>query len=307
LSPATDYARVLQEIAAEIAPLAEAGKVADYIPELANVPPDRFGICLQFCDGRTYAHGHAATRFSIQSIAKVFLLTLAYAHRGEAIWERVGVEPSGNSFNSLVQLEYENGIPRNPFINAGAMVVADILLDVFTDPRQAVLDFVRAMSGTPDIQVNSRVAASERSVGYRNFALANFLKSYGNLHHPVDRVLDLYFCICSIEMSCCELAAAMQFYTRHGYGPYDRDYIQKRQIKRINAIMQTCGFYDEAGEFAFEVGLPGKSGVGGGIVAIHPGSFSVATWSPRLNDKGNSVLGLAALERLTTRLGVSIF
>ena len=307
MPPPTDYARVLREIATEIAPLSERGKVADYIPELANVAPDRFGLCLQFCDGRTYVHGHADTRFSIQSIAKVFLLTLAYAQRGEAIWRRVGVEPSGNSFNSLVQLEYENGIPRNPFINAGAMVVADILLDVYSDPQEVVLQFVRDMSGTADIVMNSRVAQSERSVGYRNFALANFLKSYGNLRHPVDRVLDLYFCICSIEMSCRELAAAMQFYTRHGYGPYASDYIEKRQIKRINAIMQTCGFYDEAGEFAFEVGLPGKSGVGGGIVAIHPGSFSVATWSPRLNAKGNSVLGLAALEQLTTRLGVSIF
>lgn len=302
-----DYARVLRDIAEEIRPLSGRGKVADYIPELAEVPADRFGLSLQFCDGRNYAIGSHATRFSIQSISKVFLLTQAFAHRGDNIWHRVGVEPSGNSFNSLVQLEYENGVPRNPLINAGAIVLVDILLDIYDDPCASVLQFVRDMSGTPDIEVNERVARSEKSVGYRNYALAYFLKSYGNLHHDVEQVLDVYFNLCAIEMSCDELAAAFQFYTRHGYGPYENEYIKRSQIKRINAIMQTCGFYDEAGEFAFEVGLPGKSGVGGGIVAIHPGSFSVATWSPRLNEKGNSVLGLAALERLTSRLGVSIF
>jgi glutaminase len=218
------------------------------------------------------------------------------------------VEPSGNAFNSLVQLEYEKGIPRNPLINAGAMVVCDVLMDRMNDPKKEILQFIHAIAGSDTVGFNERVAASEQEHGFRNAALANMVRSFGNIRHDINDILDLYFHICSIEMSCRELATAFLLFANHGTIPGTHEKIlSQSQTKRLNAVMQTCGFYDEAGEFSYSVGLPGKSGVGGGIVAIHPGLYAVATWSPRLNGKGNSVMGMKALELLTTKLGTSIF
>jgi glutaminase len=227
---------------------------------------------------------------------------------GDDLWNRVGVEPSGDPFNSLSQLENDSGIPRNPYINAGALVVADVLVSYFTNPKAALLAFLHELTGDSSIGFNETVAASEKSEGYRNFALVNYLKSFGNIENDAEEVLDFYFHQCSISMSCRELAQAFMIYANHGtLLDSDREFLTGRQVKRMNALMQTCGFYDEAGEFSFEVGLPGKSGVGGGIVAVHPNQYSVAVWSPPLNHKGNSALGMAALERLTTLTGFSIF
>ncbi len=301
------FQEILAEIKADLQPVWGQGQVADYIPELAGVDPDKFGMCLHVQDGEQYVLGDAHERFSIQSISKVFTLTLAIARLGEKLWERVDVEPSGNPFNSLVQLEYEQGIPRNPFINAGALVVCDVLLDEYEDALGTVLEFVRKLADAPSIDVNAAVAASEKAYGFRNIALANFIRSFGNLRNDIEQVLDLYFQICAIEMSCVELAQSFLFYTCHGYRPFEEAMLTPSQVRRMNALMQTCGFYDEAGEFAYEVGLPGKSGVGGGIVAFHPNRYSVAVWSPRLNPKGNSLLAMLALERLTTKLELSIF
>ena len=298
---------ILQSIHHDLTSFRGQGQPATYIPELARVDPDKFGISLQLLNGEHHGLGNFAEKFSIQSIAKVFSLTLAISKMGEKVWERVGVEPSGSRFNSLVQLEYEQGIPRNPFINAGAIVICDLLVSLCADPKSEVLSLVDDLADQPGIGFNPAVAASERKCGYRNFAMAHFLKSFGNLHNEVDEVLDLYFHICSIEMSCEELARAFLFYARHGHSALRPDLLSKSQTKRLNALMQTCGFYDEAGEFSFKVGLPGKSGVGGGIVAIHPKDYSVAVWGPRLNQKGNSVLGMKALELLTSRLEESIF
>ncbi len=302
-----DYQQLLTRIAHEIAPYRYEGKQADYIPELAMRDPDKFGMSLQFLDGQTYCYGDSDERFSIQSISKVFSTAAAFGLVGDALWERVGVEPSGSPFNSLVQLEYEKGKPRNPFINAGALVVADVLLSELPDPYGDMLGFMRELSGCPTISYDTKVAASEFDTGFRNAALAFLLKSFGNLRNSPKDVLALYFHYCSIEMSCTELARAFHLFARRSSLNCHIPDLTTSQLKRLNALMQTCGFYDESGDFTFKVGLPGKSGVGGGIAAVYPGFYSVAVWSPRLNAKGNSVMGMHALERLTSISEMSIF
>jgi len=282
--------------------------VAGYIPELAKIDPDKLGIALKTIDGTLHAAGDANEPFSIQSISKVFATSLVFSVIGDDLWRRVGKEPSGSSFNSLVQLEYENGIPRNPLINAGAIVVADMMIDILANPEKDFLSFIRRLAGDQNIHVDEKVKNSEKSTGFRNVALANFMKSFGNIHNHVDEVLDLYFMMCSVSMSCTQLANAFLFFANHGMIPATHEKILTiSQTKRLNALMQTCGFYDEAGEFTFRVGLPGKSGVGGGIVAILPKQYSVAVWSPGLNGKGNSESGMLLLELLTTKTGTSIF
>ena len=303
-----DYQKILDTIHEELNYHDVYGEVASYIPELAKVDPKKFGMHLYKSPDEHFSFGDSTEKFSIQSISKVFTLSIAMKILGEDLWDRLNVEPSGDPFNSLTQLEYENGIPRNPFINAGALVVADILVSNLDDPKQRLLDFVRKISGDPNIDYDYKVASSEKSTGYRNFALVNYMKALGNIKNEVDPVVDFYFHQCSLAMSCEELAKAFMLYANNGkILETGEKILSKTKIKRINALMQTCGFYDEAGEFTFEVGLPGKSGVGGGIVAIHPAQYSVAVWSPILNEKGNSELGMAALEKLTTMTGLSIF
>ena len=303
-----DYQQVLESIYNSILPYAKEGKQADYIPELAKVNPDQFGMCIHTIYGETAAIEQADTRFSIQSISKVFALAMCLSIKGDALWTRVGKEPSGTSFNSLIQLEVEKGVPRNPFINAGAIVMADIILSHYEDAEGEFLRFVRAVSGNETICYNTSVANSERETGYLNAAIANLLKYHGTIENDIESVLHLYFMMCSIEMSCRELSLAFLAFANHRRKfDYAGITLTASQVKRMNAIMQTCGFYDEAGEFAYLVGLPGKSGVGGGIVAIYPLQYSVAVWSPRLNPKGNSVMGIKALELLTTETKESIF
>lgn len=303
-----DYQTILNQIQKEFADVHPSGKVASYIPELAKVPADKFGMHLYTLAGENCYFGDSKERFSIQSISKVFTLALAMKMIGDDLWNRVDVEPSGDPFNSLSQLENDRGIPRNPFINSGALVVADVLVSYFTNPKAALLTFIHEITGDTSIDFDTKVAESERSEGYRNYAMVNYLKSFGNIENDVEEVLDFYFHQCAIAMSCEELARAFIIFANQGtILESDREFLTGRQVKRINALMQTCGFYDEAGEFSFEVGLPGKSGVGGGIVAINPYHYAVAVWSPPLNPKGNSALGMAALERLTTLTGYSIF
>ena len=303
-----DYLHILESIYQAILPYAKEGKQADYIPELAKVNPDQFGRCIHTIDGEVAAIEQADTRFSIQSISKVFALAMCLSIKGDELWKRVGREPSGTAFNSLIQLEVEHGVPRNPFINAGAIVMADILLSHYDDPEAEFLRFVRAVANNPTIGYNNNVALSERETGYLNAAIANLLKYHGTIENDIERVLHFYFMMCSVEMSCRELSLAfLAFANHHRTFDYADIRLTMSQVKRMNAIMQTCGFYDEAGEFAYYVGLPGKSGVGGGIAAIYPQRYSVAVWSPRLNSKGNSVMGMKALELLTTETKESIF
>ncbi len=301
-----NYQKILNETLQKLEKLKERGKVASYIPELAKVDPDKFGITLKTVSGYSYNLKDYNTPFSIQSISKVFITAMAFSLLGEKLWKRVGVEPSGTAFNSLVQLEHDKGIPRNPFINAGALVVVDILRSYYEDPVKEVLNFVRKLANDPSITINPKTAQSEMQHGFRNAALANLIKDFDNIDNDVNEILDIYFNICSIEMSTNQLAQSFLVFANHGKLS-DEKILTVSQTKRLNAVMQTCGFYDESGEFSFTVGLPGKSGVGGGIVAIHPGVFSIAVWSPRLNSKGNSILGMKALEYFTTLSGLSIF
>ncbi|THF49784.1 glutaminase [Flavobacterium supellecticarium] len=302
-----NYTAILQEIYQQIKRLPVTGTVTETIPELATIDPNKFGMHLTTLNGDDFGIGNSDEKFSIQSISKTLTVAMAFSLLGERMWERVGVEPSGNPFNSLVQLEYEKGMPRNPFINAGAIVVADMLVSQLKDPKKEFLDFVRMLSGSPQIDFNRSVAESEKQTGFRNVALANFIKSFGNIENDVDTVLDFYFFQCSIEMSCKELAHAFFFFANGGITKSGRQVLTQSQAKRLNALMQMCGFYDESGEFTYKVGLPGKSGIGGGIAALYPKNFTVTTWSPRLNEKGNSELGMNALELLTTKTGMSIF
>lgn len=303
-----DYQQILENIYRSIQPYAKEGKQADYIPELAKVNPDQFGMCIHTIYGEIYSIEQADTRFSIQSISKVFALAMCLSLKGDELWTKVGKEPSGTSFNSLIQLEVEKGVPRNPFINAGAIVMADILLSHLENPKEDFLAFVRAVAGDDAIDYNECVALSERERGYLNAAIANLLKYHGTIDNDIEEVLHFYFLMCSVEMSCSELSRAFLAFANHRKKfNYAGVTLTSSQVKRMNAIMQTCGFYDEAGEFAYLVGLPGKSGVGGGIVAIYPLEYSVAVWSPRLNSKGNSVMGIKALELLTTETKESIF
>lgn len=303
-----DYNRILGEIATEVEPLRGEGRLPEYIPALARVNPDRFGICLLTTGGERFEFGDTGERFSIQSITKVFSLSVALSLIGEELWQRVGKEPSGSAFNSLIQLEIDHGIPRNPFINAGAIVVADVLLSSLPSPEADYMDFLRRISGDQTVDYNRKVAASEREAGYVNAAITNMLKYYGNLTNDIEDVLRFYFLQCSVEMNCRQLAQAfLPFADRNRRFEFGNVSLTYSQVKRINAIMQTCGFYNDAGEYSYLVGLPGKSGVGGGIGAIYPCHYSVATWSPRLNGKGNSVMGIKALELLTTYTHESIF
>lgn len=302
--------QALAEVAAEMAARSDRGEVASYIPQLGRVDAGKFGIAAATNDGRVLVAGDAGEAFSIQSISKVFTLTLALGEKGDALWKRVGREPSGNPFNSIVQLEHENGIPRNPFINAGAIVISDVLL-AGHQPRETIgeiLRFVQFLADDETITIDSAVAASERATGYRNFALANYMKSFGNLHHVPEMALGVYFHHCAIAMNCRQLALAGRFLANGGRQPSTgHSVISAERARRIGALMLTCGHYDGSGDFAFRVGIPGKSGVGGGILAIVPGVASLAVWSPGLNANGNSKLGSIALEKLAKMMNWSVF
>lgn len=303
-----NYQKILDEIAVEITTMPHEGTVADYIPELAKVDPDKFGIHLSTVRNEDFAIGDSEDKFSVQSISKVFSLAMAFSILGDKLWKRVGVEPSGNPFNSIVQLEYEDGIPRNPFVNAGALVIVDVLLSELENPEEDMFAFVKSLTASRQIGYNAVVAQSEKETGFLNAAFVNMMKAKGNIINQADDILDFYYKQCSIELNCRELASAFLHFGENGLSYSHAGFsLTKSQVKRLNALMLSCGFYDESGQFAFKVGLAGKSGVGGGIVAVYPEEFAVAVWSPKLNKKGNSVRGFHSLELLTTKTESSIF
>lgn len=306
-----DYQAILEEIQEEIQPYLSQGKVADYIPALAKVKKEQFGLSLTLFDGTNYSVGASDTLFSIQSISKVFTFTLALKFFGPSLYKRVGHEPSGNPFNSLVQLEYEHGKPRNPFINAGAINITDALINYYGSEELAyaeVLEFIRSISDDRSIATDELVADSEMEHGHRNLALANLMKSFKNLDNCPDRVVETYFRHCAVEMNTKMLSRAVLYLANHGIDPItDKVYISAQQAKRINAVMLTCGHYDASGDFAFHVGLPGKSGVGGGIVVVVPKKMGIAVFAPGLNEQGNSLVGTMALELFAQKTGLSIF
>ncbi|EOG5760627.1 glutaminase family protein [Vibrio cholerae] len=302
-------AEILASIIEEVRPLTGQGKVADYIPALAKVPSEKLGIAVFTNQGEVITAGDAQEGFSIQSISKVLSLTLAMGlYQPDELWSRVGKEPSGQAFNSLIQLEMEHGIPRNPFINAGAIVVCDMLQSRLSAPRQRLLEFVRQLSGEPLIAYDKVVAASEMMHSDRNAAIAYLMRSFGNFHNEVIPVLHNYFHACALKMSCVELAKTFSYLANKGVSVVTGEtVITPTQSKQTNALLATCGLYDGAGEFAYRVGMPGKSGVGGGVIAVVPGEMTIAVWSPALDQSGNSLAGTRALELLAQRIGRSIF
>lgn len=303
-----DYQNLLEEVYQEVLDKELKGKVADYIPELANVNPEQFGIALVDLEGNVFGAGDYQVPFSIQSISKVHTLAMVFKIFSSKLWTRVNVEPSGNPFNSIAQLEFEMGIPRNPFINAGALVITDALVTKYEHPIKQMIEFINEIAGDHCVSINEEVMASELNHSERNTALAYFLKAYKNFDNDIQEVLKTYVSHCSMQMSCVDLAKSFSFLANDGYSIFaKREIVSESNARRINALMLTCGFYDESGEFAYRVGLPGKSGVGGGIGAVLPHKFSIAVWSPELNGKGNSVNGIKALEILTDRLHFSLF
>ncbi len=298
---------IIEQIHKDCASKLNLGAPASYIPALAEVDSSQYGIAVATTSGELYSVGDAYTKFSIQSISKVFTLALTLTKMGDELWQVVGREPSGSPFNSLVQLESENGKPRNPFINAGAMAVTDRLMSLYSDPKKELLEFISSLCGSA-IEYDSVVAASEIATSDRNSALAHFMKSFGIIKGDVARLVEIYCNHCSVTMNCTELARSFLFLANGGVNPLNGQTILTRsKSKRLNALMLTCGLYDESGNFAFKVGMPGKSGVGGGIVAVIPNKLSIAVWSPNLNEFGNSIVGLESLERFTTDIEESIF
>jgi glutaminase len=284
------------------------GAVADYIPALANVKPDFAGISVATIDGKIVGAGDYKHPFSIQSISKVFGLVMAMNRIGDSLWQRVKMEPSGQPFNSIIQLEWEKGIPRNPVINAGALLVADVLTSHFSASKLAFLSFVRKLANNETIRVDQQVYQSELSHGNRNAALAYLMKSFGNIEAEIPDVLSHYFTQCSVAMSCQQLAQSLLFLANKGVDPITKNVIcSPKDAHRVNAILSTSGMYDQSGEFAFSVGLPAKSGVGGGLIAIVPNYGVICTWSPPLNSFGNSVVGMKLVEGIAEELGLSIY
>lgn len=297
---------ILSQLNAEMRSTDDWGAVATYIPELAHIDPAQFAISVATADGQLHSAGDATTPFSVQSITKVFTLAIALGRVGDQLWSRVGREPSGRAFNSIVQLEAENDRPRNPFINAGAIVVTDEIL-TGRAPRETlgeIMGFVRTAAGDDDIHINKRVAASEDAHGHRNYALAHFLASTGNLKNAPEKTLGTYFHHCAIEMSTQQLAMAGRFLID---SPHVPRMILPQRTRRLGALMLTCGHYDGSGDFAYRVGIPAKSGVGGGILAVVPHVASIAVWSPGLNSYGNSLKGTQAMEHLSKTMGWSVF
>jgi glutaminase len=301
------YQSILESVAADVAPMVGGGRVANYIPALACIPIQQFGIALHTVDGQQAWAGDAHTPFSIQSVSKVLGLTLALQALGNTLWERIGREPSGNAFNSLLQLENEQGKPRNPFINAGALCVADRLVSAHIQPAQAFADLGLRLHGKPFV-FDDEVARSERETGFRNAALINFIKSFKQIDNDVETVLDLYCRQCAIVSDCVQLARSFSYLANAGVQPgTGQTILSSEQARRVNSVMLTCGTYDAAGEFAFKVGLPCKSGVGGAIVAVVPGQMVLCAWSPGLDETGNSLAARRALELFVTRTGLSVF
>ncbi len=306
--PEMDYKAILDFIAEAVEPNFGKGKVADYIPALAEVPSNRFGMTVQLVSGERFSVGDYAENFSIQSISKLFVLQMAMSHFGEMVWTKVGKEPSGDRFNSLMKLEQENGIPRNPFINAGAIATLDLLMSLKGDARYRIRNYLRYLAMDDGVSVNKAVMQSEIEHAHINRAMANLMKAHGNIDGDIEHVIETYCYQCALEMTCEDLAVAALPLASGGYTGIQGDSVlSKSQVKRINAVMLTCGVYDSVGSFAYRVGLPAKSGVGGGIVAIIPGKMSISVWSPELDAYGNSYVGTAALEMFTTMTHTSIF
>jgi glutaminase len=306
-----DYQSLVDDVLADVSAYKGQGKVASYIPALAEADPNKLGLALVLEDGSSFVAGDADEAFSIQSISYVFALCLALHHVKASLWNHVGREAAGSPVNSLIQLEMEKGHPRNPMTSAGALVVCDQLIATAGGADAAVgelVGFLRERCGDDKVTIDERIAMSESRAGAFNRSLAHFISAFGNLKTPVDELLSAYYRICSVAMSCRQLARASLFLAFDGVDPRTGDAVTiASRSRRINALMLTCGHYDNSGDFAFRVGLPGKSAMSGGLLAIIPGTGAACAWSPGLNAAGTSLAGAMALERLAERTGWSVF
>ena len=283
------------------------GRVADYIPELARADTYAFGLAAQKTDGTVVSCGEVDTRFSIQSVSKVISLALALKLLGtEEVFSHVLMEPSGDSFSSIIKLDTKSDLPYNPMINAGAIQVVSLLADKVS--FQDALQFARYMCMDPDIDLNEPVYRSEAQTGDRNRAIAYLLKSKGVLMADPEETLDLYFRLCALNVTAKSLATLGLVLANDGENPITSQHvIAPRHARAINSLMFTCGMYDGSGEFGVKVGIPAKSGVGGGIACSVKGRMGIGVYGPALDDKGNSVGGLAALEYLSDALHLHVF
>lgn len=280
------------------------GKVASYIPELAKANPANLGVCLMTKSGAVYKVGDTAIPFTIQSIGKVFALILALETAGfDGVFEKVGVEPSGDSFDSIIQLEMKNWTPYNPLINAGAIATVSCIQS--DTPFEDYLSLVRRLCGDPRVRLNEDVYRSEKKTGHRNRAIAYLLKSDDIFRQDAESVLDLYFQICSVLVTAEGLARFGRIIANDGVDPLTGEcQIAPKIVKTVKTLMLLCGMYDESGEFALRTGIPSKSGVGGGIVSAAKNGMGIATYGPVLNKKGNSVGGERILSYLSEKLGL---
>ncbi|KAB2881209.1 glutaminase A [bacterium] len=291
-------------------PFLEQGKLADYIPALLRANPQHLGVSITTMDGKQHSAGDTDEPFSIQSISKILSLIYVLNERGkEKVLEKVGVEPSGNPFYSLVQLEYESGKPRNPLINAGAIAITGLMAGNSAQEKSAgLIQFLNNIVDESDYKINQEIYRSEFETSHRNRAVGYFMKHFGMIDGEVEAAVDAYFQQCSIEMTCAQLSRLSLFFAGGGTDPISHKKVtDPENVKWVHALMAMCGLYDASGEFACTVGLPGKSGVGGGIVAIVPGKMSISVFGPALDGKGNSIGGLKILEFLSRELRLSLF
>ncbi|OYT69568.1 MAG: glutaminase A, partial [Chloracidobacterium sp. CP2_5A] len=285
------------------------GRVADYIPQLAKVSPDLFGICIATVDGQVFEVGDYDYLFTIQSISKPFVYGLALQDHGrEYVRTRVGVEPTGDAFNSIIKLDERSKRPHNPLVNAGAIAMTSIIKGTDpTDKLNRILDLFQRYTGH-GIFADMSVFMSERMTGHRNRAIAHLMLNFGMIDGNVDEALDLYFQQCSLMISCRDLAVMGATLANRGVNPLTREQaISSEYVRDILSVMFTCGLYDYAGEWAYRVGLPAKSGVGGGLLAVVPGRFGIGVFSPPLDERGNSVRAIKVCEGITEAFGAHIF
>lgn len=283
------------------------GKVASYIPELSKADRNALGVCIVANNKKIYKYGDCETRFTIQSISKVVSLILALQTEGkEKVFSKVGVEPTGDAFNSLVRLETHTHIPLNPMINAGAIAVAGVLDGRF--PFSDFLALLRRICGREDIFLNERVYLSEKASGMKNRAMAYMMANEGVIEKDVEQVLDVYFKMCSVDVTAADLAMLGSVLANDGVNIFTGERIIESEHALIaKTLMVTCGMYDGSGEFAIKVGVPAKSGVGGGIMCCVENNFGIAVYGPSLDAKGNSVWGLRILEYLSKELNLHYF
>jgi len=305
-----DYQALLEDVLGDVSAYRGQGDVAGYIPTLARADPRKLGIALALGDGSVFGAGDCDETFSIQSISYVFALSLALHHNKSALWNHVGREPAGSPANSIFALELARGKPRNPLTSAGAIVVFDQLIGARSadEALDELIAFLRERAGDDGVGMDEGLAMSESQAGAFNRSLAHLIAAFGNLTNPVGDVLSLYFRACSIAMNCRQLARSSLYLGFDGLDPTTGDAVTiSSRARRINALMLTCGHYDNSGDFAFRVGLPGKSAITGAILAVVPGTGAVCVWAPGLNAAGTSLVGSAALERLVERTGWSLF